>query len=222
MAWVSSITRFRSLGSVFRASSEAALNSHLAKLSVLYEDLRIEALSLVAEALPDKIDTLGDRYRRNYFLRRSIATLVEFSGTLNELNRCADFKQIRARFDPQSAGAWDACIDFFSKNHDRLKRTRNDVGGHFGIAAAQYAVEHLRPDACGKLTITFHKSGRGGGCELHFAGELAATALCRSLPAGDTQSEIASLIKIVREGYHHATSAVHHTVALHLWPRFRN
>ena len=97
-------TRMRSssLRQVFRSDLSRDFDAHLAQLCVLYEDLRIEVSALTAKRLPrlDVLDPSGDhsdepgnigRYRKLYFLRRSIATIREFAECLGGLRNCPAF-----------------------------------------------------------------------------------------------------------------------------------
>ena len=83
------------------------------------------------------------------------------------------------------------------------------------------ATKNVDPDATGKLEITFHPSGRGGGAKLYYAGELAATAFTRKLPGvKPREEEIADAIRMMRDGYAHATRSMHALIILFLWERF--
>jgi hypothetical protein len=73
----------------------------------------------------------------------------------------------------------------------------------------------------GKIEITFHPFGLGGGPKLYYAGELAATAFTRHLPGVKSRSEeIEDAIKMFRDGYAHATGSMHALIILFLWERF--
>ena len=68
----------RKLYEVF-GTGDRDLAVHVARLSVLFEDLRVEQ-SATRHAEPiSAIDTLGKNYRRFYFLRRMLVTLDEFA-----------------------------------------------------------------------------------------------------------------------------------------------
>ena len=58
----------------------------IARLSVLFEDLRIEEYASRPEKL-EELDIIGKSYRKMYFLRRSIATLVEFASAIEMLDQ---------------------------------------------------------------------------------------------------------------------------------------
>lgn len=95
MAYLSSRTRFAPLQKVF-AQGRSELLTCMAQLSVLYEDLRIETFALTAdEQEVMRLDSLDKKYRVHYFLRRSMVTLLEFSGVLVKLSRTTEFKTER-------------------------------------------------------------------------------------------------------------------------------
>jgi hypothetical protein len=202
-------------------------------MSVLYEDLRIETFALTAnDEEVRRLDHLDKRYRVHYFLRRSIATLLEFRGALIRMSRTEEFRAERAAcFDRSSSLTRKSqqelfkmisdALRFFEKHHTVLKNLRNNVGGHFGDEAAHQATTNIDPNAFGKLEVVFDKSRRGGGSKLHYAGEIAATAFTRSLPGiKPRQEEIEDAIQMVRDGYAHLTKAMHALVILFLWDRF--
>src|ERR1019366_10002526 len=75
------------LRDVFKADEKRQpnLNAKLARLCVLYEDLRVELHGIVEPSIP-ALDVLDDKYRRFYFVRRSIGTIREFSDALRLIN----------------------------------------------------------------------------------------------------------------------------------------
>lgn len=203
---------------------------HLARLSVLYEDLRIEIYGMRArsigalDVLDPKCENTGEpqnigRYRRYYFLRRSIATLREFSDCFHKLEQGPEFAV--ACKDAEAAPILRAATEFFKKNGQFLQRIRNDIGGHFGEKAAEYAVFNLDPNVVSKIELISDASGRPNDPRLHFAGEIAAAALARHLPGKDLQHEVEHLIQnVLIDAYTHATNVVQVFVATHLMSRF--
>ena len=221
MARISSRTRFAPLERAFGGGRSPLLDS-LAPLSVLYEDLRIETFAIAADEQELKrLDELGSKYRVNYFLRRSIATLLEFEGVLHKLSKTPQYKAARRNTDKDLIRKVEDAIRFFQEHHKLLKSLRNDIGGHFSDEAAAFATRHAEPDTIAKLEITFHPSGKGGGAKLHYAGEIAATAFTRSLPGSKPLAEeIKGVICTIREAYAQATGAMHALVVAFLWDRF--
>jgi len=159
MARTSSRTRIATLSKVFAGGGSQMLDS-LARLSVLYEDLRIETFAITSNDREIvRLDQLGAKYRVNYFLRRSIATLLEFEGALQKLSRTSEYKAASASIDTGLISTVSDAIRFFQVHHALVKSLRNDIGGHFHHAAAEFATRHAEPDATAQIEITFDPSG---------------------------------------------------------------
>lgn len=75
----------RALRAVFDPTT-VEFSGILARVSVLFEDLRIEEYASRLDTLHD-LDVVGSGYRKIYFLRRSIATLWEFAGAIEMLDQ---------------------------------------------------------------------------------------------------------------------------------------
>ncbi len=122
------------------------IHAHIARLAVLYKDLRIEVHEIVEPSVP-LLDATDERYCKNYFLRRCIATLVEFAETVRLLDECDVFKPIKKGLDKKIRPYWSGAVRFFRQHEPFLKKVRNDIGGHFGSMAADCAVRHVGPEA---------------------------------------------------------------------------
>jgi hypothetical protein len=201
-------------------------------MSVLYEDLRIEtsAIHLSSKKLDqlelERLDDLSIRYRIHYFLRRSVATLLEIRGALLQLMLLPEYgaEEVAAQEDAQRKFCFERLSrarNFFEHNLAAIKSLRNNVGGHFQHEAAEFAVRNIQNDAIGQLEISTRPFDEGGGPKLHFAGEVAALAFTKSLPAIKTRErESDDLISLITDGYAHATLAMYELVMLFLWSRF--
>jgi hypothetical protein len=224
------MVRYGKLKDIFGSRRNRPFDIHLARLSVLYEDLRIELQGMIARSLPrlDVLDPrwehpedpkLTGRYRRYYFLRRTIATLNEFSECFNRIRRCPEFDE--ARKDPEVATILDDAIRFFTTHKPTIQRIRNDIGGHFGNEAAHYAIENLDPSGTSKIECILNAKGMPVDPRLHFAGDIAAAALGRSLGANNLPKKVEDLIqnKLVN-AYAHVTAVVQALVATDLMWRF--
>ncbi len=191
----------------------------MARLSVLYEDLRIELHGIAEDAIP-AMDRFDVRYRRIFFLRKSIGTLWEFAEAVHHLQQCPEFKftspsEPVSAADQERAKLWRKAAKFFERNRERLKRIRNDIGGHFGLEAARYASLHLNPTAVMGIEVTPENQ-----FVLHFAGEIVATAMLRHATGSNQEHKLKRLVLLARIGYRRATTCVHCLVAYHLWDRF--
>jgi hypothetical protein len=137
--------RAKRINQIFRHGSD--YDSRLARLAVLYEDLRLENLGASAKSI-DALDSSGVDVRRVYFIRRSIATVREFAEALRLLDEYPEFAPIRAKFDSQRQTMWGKSNErFFARREPYFGRIRNDFGGHFGEPAARFAINHLHDGA---------------------------------------------------------------------------
>ena len=133
------------------------------------------------------------RYRRSYFLRKSIGTLSEFAEAIGQLEKCPEFALIRSNFPsdtPEIERYWRRGSAFFRRNERELKLVRNDTGGHFGLEAARYAVQNLHEEAVNGIELP------GQHIFLNFSGELVATAMLRQVSGLNRDHKVRRLIKL--------------------------
>jgi hypothetical protein len=219
-------TRSANLRKVFKADEERQLNAKLARLCVLYEDLRVEVCGIAELSIP-ALDVLNlepdnrftperiGRYRRYYFVRRSIGTIREFAEALRLINDDPDLRLNATRHVEGAKATWDSAITFFERNETLLRAIRNDIGGHFGHEAALNALDKLRPDAFSTIELV-----DGRDLRLHFAGEIAASALLPHLQNDDIKEYQALLRECIKPAYKHAARCVQILVLEYLWPSF--
>ena len=207
---------FKETRRVFTFSEMHAL---IARLAVLYEDLRIETFGMVVDSLP-KLDYTDKGYRVNYFLRRSIATLIEVAETFRILDENQDFQRIKAAFDNQHMIRWNRTMRFFKRFEPVLKLVRNDIGGHFGYKAARYAIENISSSVVAQIELCNEGPSRVG-VKLHFAGDIAVTAMLRHRGDESDNDFAMRIMKIVALGYKQSIMAIDAINAYYLWDRFR-
>ena len=212
------LIRVRELQRVFGTLAESNFEAMIARLSVLYEDLRIELFGIAEDSL-GQLDQLGEKYRRVYFLRKSIGSLSEFADAVHQLENCPEFRLVSSHFTEEVARYWIRASTFFRRNGAYLTSVRNDTGGHFGLRAARYAVSNVRADAVNGIEMSEPFTERSRVL-LYFAGELVSTAMLRQAVGVDTEHRIRRLIRIARVGYRHAARCVHCVVFSYLWERF--
>lgn len=154
-----------------------AVHTEIARLAVLYEDLRLE-IAAASEAVMPKLDVINARHRKTYFLRRAIATLREFGEAIRFLEGLPEFKKARKVFDDsEAADWWNSAVRFFKEHSDYLQRIRNDFGGHFSRSASRYAITHVDPSVVSSIEIEFkdHKAT----AKAFFVAALADEAMLR-------------------------------------------
>lgn len=201
-----------------RALPSSELNARIARVDVLFEDLRIESSGIVARSL-GPLDYTDKKYRGLYFFRRAIATAVEFRGALVRLNSREDFKSIKDQFNNQDAKRWNEAITFFEQNKGILKTVRDDVGGHFQETAAERALANLSSEIVGMMEIVKGEK-RGAGPKMHFAGDIVLTAITAHKGSKTEEQFFEEIVTLLRDAIKHATKPVHLISAYYLWNRF--
>ena len=94
-----SISRIGDLSRVFKGGNSDLMNG-IARLSVLYEDLRLEMSEFrILHGSVIEHGQSGMEYRVMYFLRRALATLIEFGRGLTTVLMTVEFKAARAGLD---------------------------------------------------------------------------------------------------------------------------
>jgi len=216
-------TRFAQFWRVFPHRADSAFERSIARLCVLYEDLYLEVLGVSME--PNRLplfEALGAHYRHIYFMRRAVATLLEFKQTVDQMSLTPEFQAIVAH-DSTSKDAhfvrdWAPAQQFFKKNGKLLKAVRDDVGGHFGDEAATKALEKIGDDFCVRIEVQSDVDGRVR-LLLPFATELAGTALLGHVPGGNFEEQFQLLRDILVESTARVVGAVHYLVEAVLWQR---
>lgn len=217
------IIRVARLARVFPADtpSEAVMQANIARLIVLYEDLRIELAASRVSAIDEHADWVGDGYyRKRYFLRRAIGTLVELSDTFSQLAGDEMFAEVRKTFDAIAVAEWNSAAEFLESNARLFEQVRNDLGGHFGTVAAKFAIESFRPETTGSLEIVKDYRWSGVMYRPQFVGEITARAFLRHLPGQDAEDKFRGLLKKVKEAQRLTTRAISKLINFYLWPRF--
>lgn len=204
---IKSTSRFAPLVTLFRGNdkSEREMMTQLARVCVLYEDIQIEFVAATANAMPE-LDRIGAHARKLYFIRRSLATLMELDGAFHQLNKNDDFKVVRAWMKHWHQQLWDDGIKFFAANKQFLKDWRNDVGGHFHQSAATFALADLHPQAVGLVEIFLR--GSGADARLPFAADLVGSAMAKLKPKGQSDEEF------FKEAFSLTVTATKHVVEM--------
>lgn len=155
------------------------MNVRIARLAVLFEDLRIEMYAIAERGKIQACDHIGDGYRRLYFVRRAIATVLEMKGGFQRLDQCPEFQNVLRSFTPEETADWRAAVTFLVDHEQEFRQIRNDVGGHFLEQAADYALASISAKATGVIIIQRGTKPQTAGPFLKFASELVANAITR-------------------------------------------
>ena len=215
----------RNLRKVFWSGRELAVR--VARLSVLFEDLRLESTAArFTDPIP-QIDTTTKNYRYWYFLRRMLVTLDEFASAFHQINANDEWKRIRKGFDTEMEKRWDAAVKYFSTNRPKWNDLRDSIGGHLKEKAVAYAVDQFRPDATGTVEIVVHREEQTAGIRLLYAEEIVAIALHQAMGHGDHTDEqvrayMNELFTLLLTAEGEAVKAVHVIAAVYIVNRFKS
>jgi hypothetical protein len=221
------LTFERNLREVFW-KDDANFVSRAVRLFVLYEDLRIEYLGVMIPIPIEAIEDIGKNYRRNYFIRRSLVSLIEFSGALNRLNAIKEWRQHIEQKNDDIAKRWKAATTYFNDHHKRWETLRGDIGGHFPESTAMFALKNLSGHATGELHLRQFHRRKQGGILFPFANEFVAVGMRKTMKVEEgkepTEEELhrffGELFEAITDGWEHAVCAVNIVAKQYLEPRF--
>jgi hypothetical protein len=214
------ITRVGELRRVFKGGESELLNN-ISRLAILYEDLRLEMKefeklqqTVMEEGQPDSDN------RVPYFLRRSLATLVEFRGALTTIRKSAEFKLAEPNLTTLDARCILDADRFLQQNWTQIKDLRNEFAGHIQIGPIESTMKNLTNDV-GKVTWNPDSAGWTVGIECDFAATLLAGVITSSLPVGsDVLGEFRKAVEVISDEFNHAQAAMVALVHAFLWDRF--
>jgi hypothetical protein len=186
--------------------------------------LLIAAREQIEETATERLRLLFRRYRyrKIYFLRRSIATLVEFASAIEMLDQRPEFRARKTRFDREVQERWDNAAKYFRDWKTFLSERRADFGGHFDHGSALHAVKEMHPDTVGKIVVVKHTTDEKGGVRLAYAMEIVGAAMTHRKPDDQGDREwFHEMFVVVRAGSNEAVKAVHALSIMHLLEKIR-
>ena len=214
----------RSLSEVFAGAGDMAV--HVARICVLFEDLRLESTAARETRSLELLDTTGKTYRYVYFLRRIMVSLDEFCSAVQQINQSSEWKKIRNQFDPETEERWDSAVKFITNNRRTWNHLRNAIGAHFKESAVKYAIENVHPETMGKIEIVVHQNEGSAGVRFLFAEEIVAVALKQALGRGQHSDEelgkyLNELFTILLSAVNEAVKIGHTIAVVYVLGRFR-
>jgi hypothetical protein len=168
-----------------------------------------------------ELDSGGIEYRRMYFMRRTNGTIIEFAEAIRLVDELPEFAEIDRKLDAQGRKVWRKAVAFFKRHEPYLELVRNDIGGHFGMKAALYALDNLT-DFPAILEFWIDKRAYRADSRIDFAGELTAIAMKRHKLSDESKTHYGRLFTRVRLSIAHAIRCVHLLSWYYLQERFRS
>lgn len=196
----------RPLRPLFDQWSDPLIGPLLIRLTVLYEDLRIEHRATLADDL-ETLDANAVRYRRFYFQRRIYATLHEIHGALHQLNCSEEFCRYLQEGSATRWRTWCAAVAFFREHGELIKKRRNMFGAHFGNKAALQARDNMSELVAGQMAcLVDHERALLDPSHL-FAHELAALVFYWGVEAADSREFSKEAEQFIQTAMGHAGNA---------------
>jgi hypothetical protein len=159
-------------------------------------------------------------HRVSYFLRRSLATLVEFRGALTTVRRTDEFKKAESGLTALDARCIADADRFLQQNWTQIKDLRNEFAGHVQASAVEFAMKHLSNEV-GKITWNPDSDEWSVGIECDFAGVVLAGVISSKLQSSsDVLAELRKALEVVSRGFNHAQAAMVALVHAFLWDSF--
>lgn len=199
--------------------SQKTMSAQIARVVVLSEDLKMEALgSLREKTFLDFFD--APEYRRFYFVRRAMLTFRELHSALSQLDRDSDFQRIKARMNTVNKRGWKDAVAFFDQHAPAIAKARNVTGGHFSNKAGEHAVDEVSGDLVGKVEVIWKpKETR---VNLHFAYDVMVLGLIQPRAVGQKEVDyLREFFETLGAAYSHAARAMHAVTLTYIIPKFR-
>jgi hypothetical protein len=209
------------LAEVFDGGRSPLLNT-LARLSVLYEDLRLELESILGNG--NAAQTAGKKdgrynYESLYFIRRSLVTIQEFHGCLIEILKTQEYRSAEPKISGPVRQMVTRADQYFQSKNKRIKELRNQLGGHFKPDAVEFAVRNFDPGTIGEVVL--QPSDTLPALKLLYADQLVKGAIVSRLPDNaKLEEELKMALDIIGGAQHHAIAATYALVYAFLWDRF--
>jgi hypothetical protein len=216
-----STVHFGNLAQVFEYG-RSEMYSRIAQICVLYEDLKIETSNLFSLARSVDFDNVSEHsFEVLYYIRRSIASLMEYRGALGQLCGEEEFQKRLPALSAKHTAHIIEARDFFVEKHNLIKSLRNDIGGHFQFDYARHATANFPPEETGKIEW-LADSPAAWSLNIDLAVNIVVAGLEKTLkPKTDAVTEFREMIAAIGEAYQHVQAATYALVYCFLWSRLR-
>jgi hypothetical protein len=213
---------FIRIGNISRAFDYGCseMYNRIAQICVLFQDLRIEILRL--HFLTENIDfdnVSAHSFEAFYYIRRSIATLMEYRGALDQLCLDKEFEERLPFLSDKHVCDIKRAREFLIQKHDLIKGLRNDIGGHFRFEYARHAMANLPREDAGKIEWV-SESETPIWLNIDLAANIVIAGLDRTLKQeADFMTEFRHALESIGEAYQHVQAATYAVVYCFLWNR---
>jgi hypothetical protein len=166
----------------------------IARLCILREDLFLEMQGILADQM-SVLDGNSAEWRRMYFFRASIRTLMELRSAVESLNRNRDFQNLLARQPKQLQDDFRKQTDKFNSAHELVKGLRNAIGGHILESSVIEALNRMSDGRKGTLRV----GAKTKDVHYTFSGELVIAILLVGVPEQQQRTKMNEMFERTSE-----------------------
>lgn len=153
------------------------LAAPIARLCILREDIAIEMQGVYQQEIA-KLDGHSSAWRKIYFLRNMVRTLMEMDSAIHSLRSNSEFVSLLATQTTSVQEEFGELFKAMEAAHASIKHTRNTICGHVKHAAVQQALEGMHDSRWGFLDL----DRKLGKTHYKFAAEIATEILVLGVP----------------------------------------
>ena len=161
------------------------LAASVARLCILREDFMLECRGVQPKEI-EGLDHHSDKWRRIYFHRNMVRTLMEIRNAMVTLEREPEFKRLLQKQPKPKQDEFRRLVKEFNQAHERIKEIRNSIVAHVLQGTMQEALDEMDFDREG-----FYEIGQTlEDTHYKFASELVIAVLLRGVPEDLQKSKI--------------------------------
>ena len=170
------------------------LAAYVARLCILREDFAIEMQGVYQDEIT-ALDGHSADWRRTYFIRNLIRTLMEYISAMHGLRGKPEFNVLLERQSEPVRTKFTNLFEAMVAAHPIVKHIRNSICGHVKHAAVQEALEGMSHERWG-----FFDVGRTlKQVHYKFAAEIAIEILVTGVPENEREDTLRdNLVKIAK------------------------
>lgn len=162
----------------------------IARLCILREDLFLEMQGILADQI-SVLDGNSAEWRRMYFFRVSIRTLMEIRSAVETLNKNSDFQSLLVRQSQQVQSECREQIGKFNSAYDLIKGLRNAIGAHILESSVTEALDKMSDNRKGTIQI----GATTGDVHYRFGGELVMAILLAGVPEQKQPTKLSDMFE---------------------------
>lgn len=202
------------LGSPSADADELKMQVQLVRLLVLHQDLLIDVSGATRADQLEAIEFADTLSKRFYFVRNALRTVWEVKQACDVLNGNRAFKAAKKSMARHNLDAWDSAVKWFQANQEDLRVWRNDVGGHFNVAAAEFVLRNVDDSLEADVVTLSDSDAEEAMAYLPLAYQLVAIALTKARrPDENIQEGLLRSFGLMRDAYRHAANVGHTVIA---------